>query len=560
VITDINGCNITEPITITEPVAIAVTTSSVNSNCGQADGSATASASDGTTPYTYLWDDGSSQTTITATGLLASGYTVNVTDANGCTGSATVTVSDSIGPTVSITSNFSVTCPGGNDGELNATVTDGVPLYTYLWDDPMAQTTPAATGLVAGTYSILVTDANGCISSTSDIVIEPTTLITSISNSTNLSCNGSCDGTASVSVTGGTAPYTYLWTGGQTTVTATGICAITLSVTVTDNQGCLDSVSVNLTQPSVLTLSETSIDASCFGVCDASATVATNGGTTPYTYLWNDPNSQTTATAGGLCTGTFIAQVTDANGCVSSSTVAISEPLAISASMIQAVGVDCFADCDGIAEVAPDGGTSPYTYLWSDGQSTALAINLCAGIFAVDITDANGCTISDSATITEPLALSNVFSGTDVDCNGNATGVATAIITGGTTPYTYLWDDLNFQTTASATGLIAGTYTVLLTDANGCTLSESVVIAEPVAIVMVVDTNGANCGQADGSACVTVSAGIAPFTYQWDDPSNQTTACATGIAAGTYNVTVMDNTGCTATGLGIISEDRKSVV
>ncbi|MBL4577658.1 MAG: SprB repeat-containing protein, partial [Flavobacteriales bacterium] len=556
IITDINGCSVTQGITITEPVAITVATSSVNSNCGQADGATTASASNGTAPYTYLWDDPALQTTQTATDLLAGGYIVNVTDANGCTGSATVTVSDSAGPTASIpvANIFPVTCPGGNDGELTVAVTDGMPPYTYLWDDPAAQTNATADSLTAGTYSVIVTDSNGCISSVSAVIVEPAALIAAITNSTNLSCNASCDGTASVGATGGTSPYTFLWADGQTTVTATGLCAITLGVTVTDANGCQDSAVVSLTEPVILSLSTSTTDASCLGICDGTATNVPAGGTPPYTYSWNDPGSQTTATANGLCAGTYITQVTDANGCVVSSTVIISEPIVLGSSIIQTVGVDCFGDCDGIAEVDATGGTAPYTYLWSDGQSTPLAINLCAGTYTVNITDANGCTTVNTVTITQPAALTNVFSSTDVDCNGNATGVATANITGGTPPFTYLWDDPGFQTNASATGLVAGIYCVQITDANGCVLTECITINEPVAIAIVIDTTGANCGLADGAACVTVSSGIAPFTYLWDDPSNQTTPCAVGIASGIYNITVTDNTGCTALGLAVVSD------
>ncbi|PCH98211.1 MAG: hypothetical protein COB85_01975 [Bacteroidetes bacterium] len=179
---------------------------------------------------------------------------------------------------------------------------------------------------------------------------------------------------------------------------------------------------------------------------------------------------------------------------------------------------------------------------------------MCAGSYIVTVTDNNNCSLVDTAVITEPLALANAFTSTDVLCSGDSTGVATANITGGTTAYTYLWDDLNLQVTNSATGLIAGTYTVLVSDANGCTLSDVIAITEPAAIALVVDTNGANCGLPDGDACVTVSAGISPFTYLWGDSGAQTNACATGLLSGTYGITVTDNTGCTAIALAIVDD------
>ena len=338
-----------------------------------------------------------------------------------------------------------------------------------------------------------------------------------------------------------------------TTEDISGLPAGTYTATVTDTNGCTTTASYTVTEPTPITLNTSGNPANC-GQADGDVTVFPSGGTGAYTYSWDTSPVQTNANATGLSAGTYTATITDANGCTTTASATVTEPAALTSVMIQEVGVDCFGDCDGIAEVAAAGGTSPYTFLWSDGQSAALAINLCAGTYTVDITDDNGCTISDTAVITEPLALVNVFSSTDVLCNGDATGIATATIAGGTTAYTYLWDDPLFQTNTSATNLVAGTYCVLVTDANGCTLNECITINEPVAIAIVIDTTGANCGLADGSACVTVSSGIAPFTYQWDDLNNQTTACATGIAAGTYSITVSDNTGCTAIGLAVVSD------
>ena len=554
IVTDINGCISNGSTTIGEPAAITLSLSSSNSNCGQNDGSASVSVSNGAPPYTLLWDDPAVQTTSTATDLFAGNYQVIVTDSIGCTTTGIIVVNDSIGPTSFINSNFPVSCPGGNNGELSVTVIDGSPPYTYLWNDPGAQTNATATGLAGGTYTILVTDVNGCTTSSIDIVFEPSPLIISIVSSTNLSCFNSCDGNASASTTGGATPYTYLWSDGQTTAIGVGFCATTYNVTVTDNNGCIDSTLVTLTEPTQLTLSNTTQDVSCNGVCDGQGTVLPSGGIVPYSYLWNDPNTQTTATAIGLCSGGYVVQVTDANGCVTSSSVTVNEPTNLSSSIIQEIGVDCYNDCDGIAEVAPIGGTAPFTFLWSDGQTAALATNLCAGNYTVDITDANGCTTIDAASITEPAILANSFTLTGVDCYGNATGIANSNIAGGTTPYTYLWNDPGFQTNSSATGLVSGTYTLQISDANNCILTESITIIEPTEILLTMDTSGANCGLADGSACVTVSSGFAPFTYQWDDLALQTTACATNITSGIYNLTVTDSTGCIATGLAVVSD------
>ncbi|MFH1321817.1 MAG: PKD domain-containing protein [Bacteroidota bacterium] len=545
VVSDSKGCDTTTSIIINEPAAIAVTMTYETSHCGQADGEATATPSNGTPPYSYQWNDPNTQTTTTATGLLAGGYTVTVTDLTGCTALGTVTVSDTAGPAAIISGIFDVSCPGDNDGGANVLVTDGNPPYTYLWNDPGSQTTVTATGLLAGIYTVAITDANGCVTTVTCTINEPPVLIASATLSLEPGCAGSCNGIAVVTVVGGSSPYSYLWDdlASQTTITADSLCDGTYGIIVTDSNGCSASSSVILSEPAPISLSITQTDASCAGACDGSATVTPNGGTPPYTYLWS--NGITTQVANNLCADIFNITVTDDNSCTSISSVVIGNPDTLTAAIILEVGVACNGDCDGYAEVSGTGGTLPYTYLWSDGQTTTLAINLCAGTYTNDITDANGCSVSATATITEPAALTNIFTSIDANCNGNTTGEATANISGGTSPYTYLWNDGNLQTTATATGLIAGIYTILVTDTNGCSLTDNLTINEPVPVTLIISPSGANCGQSDGGACVTVASGVSPFTYLWDDSSAQVTACATGLSAGTYNILVIDATGCT---------------
>ncbi|MFH1319268.1 MAG: PKD domain-containing protein [Bacteroidota bacterium] len=289
-------------------------------------------------------------------------------------------------------------------------------------------------------------------------------------------------------------------------------------------------------------------DASCFGDCDGDATVTPSGGISPYTYLWDDPASQSTATATGLCAGTYNVTVTDDEGCVNSNSYVVNQPATLSSST---TGNDasCFGGCDGDATVAPSGGTSPYTYLWDDPgtQATVTATGLCAGTYNVTVTDANGCSTPDSYVIGQPaIALSSSTSGNDATCFSGCDGDATVAASDGTPPYTYLWDDPGSQTNANATGLCAGTYNVTVTDANGCIITDSYIIGQPVSgLTLSTSGNDASCfGECDGSAMVTTFGGTAPYTYLWDDPDSQTTDNATGLCAGTYNVTVTDANNC----------------
>ncbi len=572
---DMSGANsivITEPAVL-DPSTIAVNTTNVSCN-GLSDGSATVTPTGGTAPYTYLWSNG--QTTATASNLSAGVYTVLVTDANNCSfnmngaNSIVITEPAVLDPSTIAVSITSPICNGDSDGSATVTPTGGTAPYTYLWSD--GQTTATASNLVAGTYTVLVTDANNCSfnmnGANSIVITEPAVLDSStISVSiTNVSCNGDSNGSATVTPTGGTAPYTYLWSDGQTTATASNLVAGTYTVLVTDANNCSFNMnganSIVITEPAVLDPSTISVNisnVSCNGLSDGSATVTPTGGTAPYTYLWSD--GQTTATASNLVAGTYTVLITDANNCSfnmnGANSIVITEPAVLDPSTI-AVSITnptCNGDSDGSATVTPTGGTAPYTYLWSDGQTTATASNLVAGTYTVLVTDANNCSFNmngaNSITITEPAVLdpSTIsVSITHVSCNGDSNGSATVTPTGGTAPYTYLWSD--GQTTATASNLAAGTYTVLVTDANNCSFNmngaNSIVITEstildPSTIAVSITTPTCN-GDSDGSATVTPTGGTAPYTYLWSD--GQTTATASNLVAGTYTVLITDANNC----------------
>jgi uncharacterized repeat protein (TIGR01451 family) len=538
-VTDANGCEITESITITQPEEILLSTATTNANCSDSDdGTATVTATGGTDPYSYLWSDG--QTTQMATGLAAGDYSVTVTDTNGCEATATVTITqpDIIELTVS---GVDPLCFGGNDGEASVSASGGTAPYTYLWSD--GQTTATATGLTAGTYTVTVTDANDCSVSESITLTEPTELLADVVAGS-IDCFGESDATATVTATGGTPPYTYLWDdpASQTTATATGLTAGTYQVTVTDSQGCIVVESITIVEPAALELTIDSDDVDCFGESTGTATADVSGGTAPYTYLWDDLASQTTATATGLAAGTYTVIVTDANGCEITESITITQPEEILLSTAT-TNASCSDSDDGTATVTATGGTEPYSYLWSDGQTTQMATGLAAGDYSVTVTDANGCTAIEEVTITQPDIIELTVSGVDPLCFGGNDGEASVSASGGTAPYTYLWSD--GQTTATATGLTAGTYTVTVTDANDCSVSESITLTEPTELLADVVAGSIDCfGESDATATVTATGGTPPYTYLWDDPASQTTATATGLTAGTYQVTVTDSQGC----------------
>ena len=552
-VTDANLCTTTQTFNITEPTVLTASiTASSNVSCnGGSDGSATVTASGGTSAYTYSWAP-SGGTAATATGLAAATYTVTVTDANLCTTTQTVTITQ---PTTITTSGTqtSVSCNGGSDGTATVTPSGGTGIYTYSWA-PSGGTSATATGLAAGSYTVTVTDANLCSTTHSFTITQPTA-ITTTGSQTNVSCNGGSDGTATLVASGGTPGYTYSWVpSGGTSATATGLTVGAYIVTVTDANGCTAIQTYNITQPTAITTSGSQTNVTCNGASNGTATVTASGGTGAFTYSWA-PSGGTAATATSLAAGNYTVTVTDANLCTTTQTFNITEPTVLTASNGGTTNVSCNGGSNGSATVSVTGGTTPYSYSWApSGGTAATATGLAAGTYTVTVVDANFCTTTQSFSITEPTTLSASGTQTDVSCFGGTNGTATVTAAGGTSPYTYSWAPTG-GTGSTASGLAAGTYTVTVTDNNLCTTTQTYTITEPTLLVASSGgTSNVSCnGGNDGTATVTASGGTTAYTYSWA-PSGGTAATATGLSAGVYTATVTDANSCTATQTFSITE------
>ncbi|TDW51787.1 putative secreted protein (Por secretion system target) [Flavobacterium sp. 270] len=554
---DANLCQATQSFTITQPPALtAAPVSQTNIACnGGTTGAATVSASGGTGTYTYSWSP-SGGTAASATGLGAGTYTVTVTDANSCTATQNFTITEPAALTASAASQTNVSCNSGTNGSATVSATGGTGAYTYSWA-PSGGTADTATGLSAGTYTVTVTDANLCTATQSFTITEPAVLTATAGAQTNVSCNSGANGTATVSVTGGTPGYTYSWApSGGTAVTATGLSAGTYTVTVTDANSCTATQSFTITEPTALTASASAqTNTSCNGGANGSATVSATGGTPGYTYSWA-PSGGTAATATGLTAGTYTVTVTDANSCSATQSFTITEPAALIAVPVAQTNIACNGATTGAATVSASGGTGSYTYSWApSGGTAATATGLSAGTYTVTVTDANSCTATQSFTITEPSVLTaSAGAQTNTSCNSGANGTATVIAAGGTPGYTYSWAPSG-GTGATATGLSAGTYTVTVTDANSCTATQSFTITEPTILTATAGTQtNVSCNSgANGTATVSVTGGTPGYTYSWA-PSGGTAATASGLSAGTYTVTVTDANSCSATQSFTITE------
>ncbi|MDR9398391.1 MAG: SprB repeat-containing protein, partial [Salibacter sp.] len=540
--------------------SVSINETSSISCFGSSDGILEATPIGGDTPYTYSWSGpGSfSSSSQTISGLSAGNYSVTVTDNNNHTTNQSYTLTEPASLVASSVADSNTSCNGASDAGATASATGGTMPYTYSWSN--AASTASITGVTAGTYSVTVTDNNGCFDTASITLTEPASLVASSVADSNVSCNGAGDAGATASATGGTAPYNYLWSNAATTASITGVAAGTYSVTITDNNGCFDTASITLTEPASLVASSVAdSNVSCNGSGDAGATASATGGTMPYTYSWS--NAATTASITGVATGTYSVTITDDNGCFDSASITLTEPASLVASSVADSNVSCNGASDAGATASATGGTAPYNYLWSNAATTASITGVAAGTYTVTITDDNGCTATSSSTISEPTALGLTVSVNDsVSCPGVFDGEITSVVTGGTAPYNYQWN--NAATTASISNLSVGTYVLTVTDDNGCTIVDSVSLevgddVDPVVatqnIIVYLDNSGSasitttdiDNGSSDNCSIDNLSLDVTNFTCA-DTGLNTVTLTATDVSGNTNSatatVTVEDTT------------------
>ena len=546
-VTDGKGCSLVDSLVVAEPPVLALSSTDSDVLCfGENTGFSTVHATGGNPTYNFNWSP-SGGSDSTAVGLSVGTYTVVVIDSKGCTDSIDVVINEPALLTSSLTKT-NVSCFGGNNGEFVVLPVGGSVPYTYLWSN--ADVDSIAGNLIAGNYSVTVTDNNGCTSISSGTISQPALLASSISNVLNVSCFGSNDAHATVSSVGGTTPYAYLWSTGAITATASNLIAGTYTVSTTDSLGCTDLDTIVITQPiAPLTTTTSSIDNPCFGDNLGSGYVTPSGGTAPYTYLWN-PVPSVNDSISGLAVGTYYVTVTDTLGCTTNDSIVINDPTLLTISLSQ-TNVSCNGGTNGQAIVTPSGGTPNYTYLWSNADADSIAGNLSANTYSLTVTDNNGCTVDSSVVITQPALLTATLTKTNVSCNGGNNGQAIVTPSGGTTPYSYLWSNADADSIAG--NLIAGTYSVTVTDDLGCTRTDSITITQPAPLNFTFSQTNVSCfGGNDGVASVVVTGGTLPFTYSWNN--GDIDSLNTGLIAGTYILTVTDGKGCSLVDSVVVAE------
>lgn len=448
--------------------------------------------------------------------------------------------------TINAINAIDISCNGETNGSIELDIIGGVEPYIF---------SETLENLSAGTYSIDIVDALGCMTTATATINEPELLSSTATIINHLSCVSVPDGSASVTAFGGTEPYTYLWDNGETTAEATALSAGIHEVTVTDASACQSISSITLDAPPELLVTASIVTTiACGEDSNGVATVNATGGTPDYTYLWD--NGSTEINANNLTIGEHCVTVTDANNCTAVSCITLqgSDVLTVTPIIIQELA--CNGDSNGAASVSVIGGIEPYTYLWENGDTTNTSTNLVAGNHTVTIVDTNDCTAAITVTLDEPTALDlNLTIEQNIDCAGAATGQIAADVSGGTAPYTFFWD--NNQTTSIITDLIAGEYCATVTDANGCVIMACVILEEPQEInAQVQITQELLCfGDENGEATILVIGGTPPYNYEWP---NGTTG--TGLAVGIHEVTIMDANACEHIALVTLEQPNELVI
>ncbi|PLX01013.1 MAG: hypothetical protein C0594_14800, partial [Marinilabiliales bacterium] len=467
-----------------------------------------------------------------------------------------------------ITSNFTVDSIACYLDSSSVTYTgNATSAANYHWDFGLGNANGSGQGPYnvywgPGTHTVsLYVEENGCFSdTTSNTLTSPEELISKPENIDNL-CFGYCQGIIGMNVEGGTQPYTYSWAAQDTMY---NLCAGIYTCTVTDANGCTVDKTIEITEPTEITGTTSVVDANC-SLPDGSATVTATGGTVAidYSYLWDDPDGQTTQTASELFSGIYNVTVTDDNGCTFDTLANISNLAGVVGTLDTVVHVSCFGLSDGYATYSVTGGTADYTFEWSTNTTTTSSSmvntegNLSADLYTVSVTDANGCTHSEYFTITEPTQLIASIEGTDVNCNGGSDGAADLTVEGGTPPYTYIWNTTDI--TEDLSNIPAGAYTVTVSDDHSCSVITAAIISEPpIPLVVSLTEEDVSCYEgSDGSIQSTTTGGTSPYNYLWSN--NATTQNIDNIPAGLYSVVVTDSNACTTTSNITVNEPTELV-
>lgn len=551
VIEDQTGNRDTLSVTLLDPPAVTISLDSVRLvNCnGAADGYIEVSGGGGTPGYTYSLDGVNFQPGGIFTGLAPAVYIVRVMDANGCRDSLTVPITEPPVLNLNVLGTGNPTCNGAATGTIVVFAQGGTLGYQYTVDGVNWQPTGTFNGLPAGMYNVIVEDTNGCRDTLPITLTQPPALQVVVDSVRGSLCD---NGYLELSGSGGTPGYIFAVGNGafQAFNIFTGVPSGLIWVHVMDASGCRDSLQINVPVDPPIVINPVVVDIRCNGSTDGSVTINATGGFPGYTYSDDGIAFQAGNFWGGLGPGTTWYYVMDQNGCVDSLQVTVNEPPVLTVNAASMQGVSCNGGTDGSVTLAGAGGTPAYEFSL-DGVTYAASgtfSGLAPGTYTGFVRDVNGCVGMVSFTVTEPAPIGlTLNSATPISCFGGSNGIIDLSGSGGTAPYEYSFQGGAFQPSAVFTGLSAGTYQMIIRDANGCTDTLPVTLAEPLELLATVASQSdESCtGFADGQVDISVGGGASPYLLSVDNGPTQSGTTFGNLSAGAHTVNITDGNGCT---------------
>lgn len=501
-------------------------------------------------PTTYAWNFGDAASGTANTSALQNpshtfsapgSYMVSLTASGPCNAPSTTVIPISVISLSVAASNIS--CNGGGNGSSTVTVNGGAPAFSYTWL-PAGGNASVAAGLSAGTYTVFVKDGNNCTTNRTAIINQPAAM--SVPFYTTASCAGGNNGSVRVVPAGGAVPYAYVWNPGTSnTATLSGIGMGTYSVTVTDANSCSVTASVFLNQPATSINGSILSNTPTCGAANGGAGATIYGGIPNYSYFWS-PSGGSQAIASNLAGGNYSVTVTDQNNCSVTLSVAIAPSLPVGIN-VNVTNTSCDNLTDGTASGFAYGGIAPYTYNWTpssvNGQGTTNVTGLAAGNYSVEVKDVNNCSFTAPFSITAPLALYMNYTTNSVSCNGGNNGNISLTPHGGSPAYSFSCSAFG-SIGSSVNSLIAGIYTITLTDSHSCKIDSVISIAEPPVLSASISHTDVLCfGDLTGGTQAMVNGGVPGYTYIWA-PTGGNLSSAANLAAGVYSLIAQDANNC----------------
>lgn len=558
---DFNGCESIQSVIVEEFICPALTVIDDHSDvlcAGECTGAAEISdVLNSEAPLVYEWSNGGVDPVITD--LCAGVYLVTITDVVNCS-----IVADTffiLEPEELIISTDATHETGDdtNDGTASVTPDGGTPPYEFLWSND--ETTQTITNLSPGTYTVTVTDANGCEKEDMAVVEEyDCPNLETQSYTEDISCFGECTGLIEIiDLLNGIPPFTYTWSNGEESAIIEDLCAGKYYVTISDDAGCNKRDSFELFESPLLSALISATDETAFEANDGTAKIEVSGGSGSYIYLWS--NGEQGASIDDLSPGEYTCTITDENECSIVESVIVEAFICPDLELIhEQVDLNCFEICEGSLNISDiSNGTEPYAYSWSNESLESTINDLCAESYSVTVTDAFNCSVSASFELTQPEQLLANATAIGESFFQSNDGSATCNPNGGTPPYTFEWSTGAISQTID--NLEPGNYSVTITDANSCLVIESIVVEEFVCPDLVIDSEISNSscfGDCDGSIYIATENGTEPYIYVWSNGA--TTQNLEGLCAGEYNVTITDDKNCSVKQTFFVEEPEEMII